>query len=425
MDSSPDAKDHRPAGRSLRLDQVLGWVVLFLLLLGCVAVMRPFLSAVLWAVVLGFSLWPVQRRFSQWLGGRRTLAALLTTLSIAVVLVVPLVVIGAGVADDARALAGATRKWIEAGPPQPPTWLGKIPLVGKQAKVYWAEFAEDAVGLVRQLKPVVVDEVPFGATNGVVETPGSTPPSEAGAEAPPPEQPSRLVKALKNLLLSARMAVLRAGLAIGRGVVEVVLSVFLSFFIFRDGAAVADLLTTGVARIAGARGQHLLDVAGRTVRGVVYGILGTALVQGVTAAVGFFIAGVPGAVLLGLLTFFLSPVPVGPPLVWIPAVIWLYTQGSTGWAIFMLAWGLGVSSVDNIVKPWLISQGSQMPFIVIFFGVIGGALAFGVVGVFLGPTLLAVTYRLVEQWSTASPAIARPSPPPPAPDVPPAGAPSQ
>lgn len=118
------------------------------------------------------------------------------------------------------------------------------------------------------------------------------------------------MKALKSLVISARTVMLRAGLAIGRGVVEVVLSVFLAFFIFRDGAAVADRLTTGVARIAGERGKHLLDVAGRTVRGVVYGILGTALVQGVMAAIGFVIAGVPGAALLGLLTFFLSPVPV-------------------------------------------------------------------------------------------------------------------
>jgi predicted PurR-regulated permease PerM len=188
-------------------------------------------------------------------------------------------------------------------------------------------------------------------------------------------------------------------LAIGRGVVEVALSVFLAFFIFRDGAAVADRLTAGVARIAGERGRHLLEVAGKTVRGVVYGIFGTAMVQGVMAGIGFLIAGVPGAALLGLLTFFLSPVPVGPPLVWIPAAIWLFSQGLTGWGIFMLVWGVGVSSVDNFVKPWLISQGSAMPFILIFFGVIGGALAFGLIGVFLGPTLLAVVYRLIDQWS--------------------------
>jgi len=99
-------------------------------------------------------------------------------------------------------------------------------------------------------------------------------------------------------------------------------------------------------------------------------------------------------------------------MVWIPAVIWLFNQGSSGWAIFMLIWGLGVSSVDNVIKPWLISQGSAMPFILIFFGVLGGALGFGVIGVFLGPTLLALLYRLVEEWSAARPGgIPVPEPP--------------
>jgi predicted PurR-regulated permease PerM len=137
----------------------------------------------------------------------------------------------------------------------------------------------------------------------------------------------------------------------------------------------------------------------QTIRSVVYGILGTALVQGVVAGIGFLIARVPGAVLLGVLTFFMSIVPMGPPLVWIPATVWLYQHDSTGWALFMLVWGLGVSSVDNFVKPWLISQGSTLPFILIFFGVLGGALAFGFIGVFLGPTLLAVGFRVIQDWA--------------------------
>jgi predicted PurR-regulated permease PerM len=158
----------------------------------------------------------------------------------------------------------------------------------------------------------------------------------------------------------------------------------------------------GVERIGGERGRHLLTVAGNTVRGVVYGILGTALVQAVMAGIGFVIAGIPGAALLALLTFFLSVVPFGPPLIWLPAAVWLFQQGSTGLGIFMLIWGVGVSSVDNVIKPWLISQGSDMPFILIFFGVLGGALVFGFIGVFLGPTLLAVGFRLVEEWFSTS-----------------------
>ena len=103
---------------------------------------------------------------------------------------------------------------------------------------------------------------------------------------------------------------------------------------------------------------------------------------------------------MALLTFFASVVPViGTALTWLPAAIWLFHQGATGWGIFMLIWGVGIANIDNVVKPWLISQGSNMPFILIFFGVLGGALTFGFIGVFLGPTLLAVGYRLVEEWA--------------------------
>jgi predicted PurR-regulated permease PerM len=149
----------------------------------------------------------------------------------------------------------------------------------------------------------------------------------------------------------------------------------------------------------------MLILAGKTVRGVVYGILGTAFVQAVLAGIGFLIAGVPNPGFLALLTFFLSVVPVGPPLIWLPASLWLFHQGSTGWGIFMICWGVLVSSVDNLVKPWLISQGNAMPFLLILFGVLGGALTFGFIGVFIGPTLLAVGYRLVVEWAATHRAV--------------------
>jgi predicted PurR-regulated permease PerM len=103
------------------------------------------------------------------------------------------------------------------------------------------------------------------------------------------------------------------------------------------------------------------------------------------------------------LTFFISVLPLlGTALVWLPAAIWLFCQGSTGWGIFLVVWGIGVNNVEQIVKPLLISKGSDMPFLLIFFGVMGGAIAFGFIGIFLGPTLLAVGYRVVQEWRTAS-----------------------
>jgi predicted PurR-regulated permease PerM len=337
-----------------RIEQIVGFVVLGLLLIGCMMVMRPFISSLLWAGVLSFSAWPIHRKLLSWVRQRQTLAALLTTLAFTLVLVVPFVLIGFGLAENVKELTTATRKWLDEGPPDPPAWVEKIPMVGAQLRDYWQEFADDSEKLTKDLQ--------------------------------------RFIEPVSSWLLMA-------GVKLGSGILQLALSIFIAFFLFRNGVGVGDRLNSAVGRIAGDRGKHLLNVAGSTVRGVVYGILGTALVQGVIAGVGFAIAGVPGAGLLALLTFFLSVVPMGPPLVWVPAVLWLFHQGATGWAIFMLVWGIFVSSIDNIVKPLIISQESRMPFVLILFGVLGGAFAFGFIGVFIGPTLLAVTYRILEEWS--------------------------
>ena len=155
-----------------------------------------------------------------------------------------------------------------------------------------------------------------------------------------------------------------------------------------------------LTRLIGSRARQFIAVAGGTIQGVVYGILGTALAQGVLAGIGFSIVRVPGALFLGLLTFFMSLIPMGPPFVWVPAVVWLVAQQRYGAAIFMGIWGMFViSGIDNIVKPYLISRGSNLPFILVFLGVIGGLAAFGFLGVFLGPVLLAVGYTLLLTWN--------------------------
>jgi predicted PurR-regulated permease PerM len=341
-----------------KLEQNLGWIVLALLVAGCLLVLGPFVSAILWAVVLTFSSWPIYARLLRLFRGHRTLAALAMTLAMILVFLLPFVIVGSTIAENVQEVAGAVRKLMQNGPPAPPDWLAKVPMVGKQATEYWQSLAADTAKLW----------------------------SEA----------QKLIEPVSAWLL-------RIGLALGGGLMQLALSVFIAFFFFRDGVALAGRLDSLIERIAGSRGQHLLKIAGATVRGVVYGILGTALIQAILAGIGYFIAGLPGVGLLTLLTFFVSVIPgIGTALVWVPAAGWLLHQGSSGWAIFMVVWGLGVGSVDNFVKPWLISQGSDMPFVLIFFGVIGGALTFGFIGVFLGPTLLAVGYRLVEEWRAPS-----------------------
>ncbi len=144
--------------------------------------------------------------------------------------------------------------------------------------------------------------------------------------------------------------------------------------------------------------------------GVVYGMMGTAVAQGTLSAIGFAIAGVPAPVFLGFATFILSFMPLGAPLIWVPAAIWLFASGFTGMGIFMVLWGLLlVSSIDNVIRPYFISLGSNLPLLVTLLGVFGGIIAFGFIGLFIGPTLLAVAYTLIIQWSQTS--RERPAPP--------------
>jgi predicted PurR-regulated permease PerM len=339
-----------------KLEDNLGWGLLALLLLGCLLVMWPFVTALLWAGVLSYSTWPLYVRLLGFLRGRRTLAALVVTLGMVALLGVPFAVVGVTLGKNVDELKTATQRVLDQGLPPVPAWVARIPAVGQIATDGWNNLTKDT---------------------------------------------SKLVEKAKTLIEPVSAWLLRNGLKLGAGLAQLALSLLLTFFFLRRGLVMAEALTQGTHRIAGERGRHLLQLAGNTVRGVVYGIIGTALAQALMAGIGFAIAGVPGAALLALLTFFLSVVPVGPPLVWLPAALWLFFQGSTGWGIFMVIWGVGVSTVDNFVKPWLISQGSDMPFMLILFGVLGGAMAYGLIGVFLGPTLLAVGYRLVSEWASS------------------------
>jgi predicted PurR-regulated permease PerM len=340
-----------------KLETNLGWGILFLLLLGCLVVLWPFVTALLWAAVLAYSSWPLYQRLLKWFGGQRTLAALVMLVAMLVVVLLPFVTVGLSMAENVSELKTATQRLLTEHAPGAPQWLAHLPVIGRGAAKRWQVLAADSDQLLHEAR--------------------------------------RFVEPVATWLL-------RTGFKLGAGLLELALSILITFFLLRNGTAVAGQMHSAVERIAGQRGHYLLEVAGDTVRGVVYGILGTALVQAVMAGVGFFIAGVPGPVLLALLTFFLSVVPVGPPLVWLPAALWLFHQGSNGWGVFMLIWGVGVSTVDNFVKPWLISKGSDLPFLLMLFGVLGGALAFGFIGFFIGPTLLAVGYRLVKEWAAAS-----------------------
>ncbi|MFZ4395022.1 MAG: AI-2E family transporter [Kiritimatiellia bacterium] len=345
-----------------RVEQVIGLSVLTLIVLGCLIVMRPFISAVLWAGIICYATWPLHERVLKAMHGRRTLAAGITTMLVVVCMLLPFVIAGLSFADDFRLVVHYVADLHKNGLPPAPDWVAQVPLVGVSAHVAWDNWVQQAQGSVQAL-------VPFYS--------------------------------------KMRGWAFRRSLDIGEGVFQLTMSVIIVFFLYRDGVRLVDRLRAAVQRIAGDRAQHLVGVAGNTIKAVVYGLLGTALAQGVVAAIGFTVAGVPMPFLLGLLTFFLSLIPMGPPLVWIGATVWLLTQDHLGMAIFMGIYGLiGISGVDNLIRPLLISRGTNMPFVLTLLGVMGGIWAFGFIGVFIGPTLLAVGYALIADFiSSARPGV--------------------
>ncbi len=341
----------------LRADRLLAIVALTLLGVGCVYVLWPFMSSLAWAAILASTCWPALLWLDRMLKGRRVWSASLVTALITLVVLGPVTALAFGLADSMAQLGRGVSELMSSGLPDAPAWLRDVPLIGQSLFDYWQRLAHDG---------------------------------------------QRLMTELSKLADPAQKLALDTGRMVGKGVVDLGLSVFLAFFLFLHGEALAVRLRVALSRLAGARSGYLIDITQGTVNGVIYGILGTALAQGVLASIGFLIAGVPGAMLLGVVTFFFSVVPVGPPLVWGGSAIWLFQQGELGWAVFVAVWGFFlVSTVDNVIKPFIISRGSRLPFAVVLLGVLGGVLAFGVIGVFLGPTLLALGYRLLSEWTTS------------------------
>ncbi len=344
-------------GVGTRLNEVVGWVMLGLLAAGCVLVLRPFFSSLLWAIILVFSTWPLQRQLRAFLGGHNLTAALLMTLVLAAMLVVPLVLLATALADRAEEIVAQLSHYWETGEGlgEPPGWLLGWPIIGDLLGDTW---------------------------RGTVSTTGD------------------FFSAVGPYLAPFGDAAIRGGLGIGRGILELAISVLVAFFIYRDGDRAAGLLQQSVFSVVGERAQHLIEVAAGTIRSVVYGVIGTAMIQAVLLFFGLWIAGVPEPFLLATLTFILGLFPVaGSSLVWVPAGIWLFYGGHLFAGIFIMAYGaVIVGAVDNVLKPYLISRGSKLPFLLVFFGILGGVMTFGILGLFLGPVLLALGLALTREW---------------------------
>ena len=201
-----------------------------------------------------------------------------------------------------------------------------------------------------------------------------------------------------------RQALVDVAGALGQSVLQIILSLVVATFFWVSGDTLAATLRDILRRLGGETAGAELDVAAGAVRSVAYGVVGTAVIQAVIMAIGLAVAGVPGAVLLGFVTLLLALSQIGAPLiivVWAGAAFWLFGQGQPGWGVFMIFWGLVVTVIDNFIKPFLIGVGVEMPLSLTILGVFGGFVAFGFLGLFIGPTLIAIAFTLLEAWRSA------------------------
>lgn len=338
-----------------RFEQYAQVAGIALLVIGCFLVIRPFLAALLFAAVLCVSTWPAFRWLKDRLGGRRSLAALLFATGMLLAIALPVALAAYSLVTHSADAIDMIRGFLDRGPVELPTWLTGVPFVGGLIDEYWHRL--------------------IGSREEVVAL------------------GKRLAEPAKSVLFAA-------GAAAGQGLLQILLAIFVAFFFYRDGEDVAQMVRTGMTRLAGGeQGASVVTTAQNAVKGVVYGLIGTALAQAAVAFLGFVIAGVPAALLLSALVFVLSLVPMGPVFIWGGAAAWLYAQDQPGWAIFMVAYGtLVISSVDNFVKPILMSRAGGLSMLLVVLGVFGGAVAFGFIGIFVGPALLAVAWSLLNAW---------------------------
>ena len=318
-------------------------------------ILRPFLGPTVWATMVVVATWPLMLRVQKMLWGLRSLAVVVMTLLLLLLFVVPLVMAIVTIVGNAELLIDWAKLVATYSLPHAlPAWVSNLPVLGGMADSAWRQAAD--LGL-RDLLPRVS---PYAGdlTRWFVAQVGST-----------------------GVLL-----------------LQFLLTVLMAAVMYSQGEAAASLVRRFAQRLAGERGADAVTLAGGAIRGVALGVGGTAFVQAVLGGLGVAFAGVPFAALLTAVMFMLCIAQVGPMPVLLGAAGWAFYNGSTGWAIFLVVWALVLGTVDNFIRPVLIRMGADLPLLLIFAGVIGGLFAFGLVGIFVGPLMLAVGYTLLETW---------------------------
>jgi len=343
----------RPSGDLARV--TFGVLIIGGLLIASFWLLRPFLGPLIWATMVVVASWPLMRRAQRLLWGRRSLAVLVMTLALLLLFVVPVALAIVTIAENVDRLAGWVKFASEFHVPEtPPPWLVRLPLVGEAIATTWAQGTSLGLrDLVPKLMPYADD-----ATRWFVGEVGS----------------------------------------FGVLLFQFLLTVVIAAVMYSSGEFAATLVRKTARRIGGERAVGAVDLAGGAIRGVALGVGVTALVQSLLGGIGVAVAGVPGAGLLAAVMFMLCIAQIGPFPVLLPAVIWVFWSGDTTWGVVLAIWSVLVGTLDNVLRPVLIRMGADLPLLLIFAGVIGGLLSFGLVGIFVGPVILAVAYTLLVAW---------------------------
>ncbi|PKO39441.1 MAG: hypothetical protein CVU31_17155 [Betaproteobacteria bacterium HGW-Betaproteobacteria-4] len=317
-------------------------------------VLLPFLAATVWAVMIVVATWPLFRSLEVRLGNRRGPAVAIMSLAMLLLLVLPLWLAIDTIFDHSEQLTVAGKSFAANGLPPPPTWVKTVPLVGERIAAGWAQLdAAGSTGIVAKVTPYAAD--------------------------------------------TGKWVLAQVG-GVGGMLIQFLLVVTIAAILYSGGEAGARLARRFGRRLAGERGENSIVLAGQAIRGVALGVGVTAIVQTVLGGLGLAVAGVPFASLLSAVMLMLCIAQIGPMLIMLPAVGWMYWMGDTGWATALLVWSVIVGSLDNFLRPMLIKRGADLPLLLIFAGVIGGMLSFGLIGIFVGPVVLAVTYTLTLAW---------------------------
>jgi len=343
-------RDHAPDIARTTL-QLLALVVL---IASSLWIVRPFLLASTWATMIAVATWPLLQEVELRLGGRRVPAVAVMTIALLAILVVPLYLGIAAVVENADRIADWSKSLGTLAGAQPPSWVESLPGVGAKLAARWRQLAASGP---EELAPRIA---PYASA----------------------------------------FAVWFAGQigSIGMLLVQFLLTVIAAALLYANGETVARGVDHFARRLAGPQGENAVHLAGQAIRGVALGVVVTAIAQTTAAGLGLAIVGVPFASILTFAIFVLCIAQVGPALVLIPAVIWVYWSRGAWWGSGFLVWAIVCSTFDNFLRPFLIKRGADLPLLLIFAGVIGGLLAFGVIGLFIGPVVLAVVYTLAVDW---------------------------